>query len=311
MISSVTLNPSLDTVVVVEDLASGEVNRSRDIFTYPAGKGVDAARTVKNLGGEVRCLCLLPRGVNGKVFKELLDAEGISGDFISVDGDMRTNLLLENTKLKQETIILQNSKLVLFGNTMDELTAKVREYAARSSIVIFSGSVPAGLPESVYFELINCCHESGAKAILDSSGSGMLMGVGASPFMIKPNLAEFEELAGSECASPNDVVSALKHIPHYGISLVVVSLGKDGLVFKYQNDIFRVPPLPANAISYAGAGDTLVGGIALGLSRGLSVEDSMRIGVAAATASLSQYGSSFFDIFEFNGNMKDIEITRA
>lgn len=306
MISTITLSPSLDTVVVVEDLISGDMNRSKNIFSYPGGKGVDVSRTVRRIGGET-CVLGLIAGNNGKMIKRLLDEEDVLHDFITVNGNVRNNLLIENLKEKQETIILHHSDFQCDDDTSDKLKQKVREYAGKSEIMVFSGSVPAAFPSDIYRELIEICHASGSKAVLDSSGESLRIGIEASPFMIKPNGVEFKELTGRYCDSINSISSAFDSLDRYKIPLIVVSLGRNGTVFKYHKEIFKVEPISTEVLSYAGAGDTLVGGIALGIARGVDINEAVSMGTAAATASLSEYGSSFFKLekyFKYKGMIK-------
>ena len=95
MIATVTLNPSWDTVVVVDDLRIGEVNRSCREFSYAGGKGIDVARTVHRLGGQT-CALGIVAGPNGQRLKASLSSEGIPHDFVEAEGDTRANVLLEN-----------------------------------------------------------------------------------------------------------------------------------------------------------------------------------------------------------------------
>ena len=301
MICTVTLSPSWDTVAVVERLRMGEVNRSCRVFSYPGGKGIDVARTVRQLGGETLALGFVA-GPNGERSKAALRAEGIPHDFVEVAGDTRSNILLEHASRSQETIIQHPSDVAVTANDLEALTAGIRQAGRTARILVFGGSIPAVLSPSIYRDLIAVARESGCRTILDASGEALREGVRAHPYMIKPNRSEIEQLCGRRLHSPDEIIEAL-HSPMLAeVEVVVVSLGAEGVVVRSKSDLFRVDPIAARVVSYAGAGDSLIGGLALGLSMGRELREAVVMGVAAATATLSQYGSSFFDLKNYETN---------
>lgn len=293
MITTVTLSPSLDTVVVVGGLRIGEVNRSEKVFSYAGGKGIDVSRTVKQLGGNT-CALGIVAGNNGRSVRRFLDEETISHDFLEVDGNTRNNILLECRDEKTETIILHRDDYRIDPAIPRELQDRVRQYAGRSNVMVLAGSVPSALPAFIYRDLVATACREGCQTILDSSGAALRAGLEAAPHMIKPNREEMEQLSGKTVRTVDEAVAALPCLDSHGVGLVVVSLGDQGAVLKHEGRIFVVEPLNAPVISYAGAGDSLVGGVALGISKGADLKESIAMGVAAATATLSEYGSSFF-----------------
>lgn len=56
MIYTVTLNPSLDYVVDVDDLTVGTINRSTKEAIYPGGKGINVSIVLSRLGVETTVL---------------------------------------------------------------------------------------------------------------------------------------------------------------------------------------------------------------------------------------------------------------
>jgi fructose-1-phosphate kinase PfkB-like protein len=164
------------------------------------------------------------------------------------------------------------------------------------------------LPTSIYAELIAVAKESGCRTILDASGEGLREGVRAQPSMIKPNRFEMEELCGRQLCSLDDAIEALQLLPVADIELILVSLDDQGCVVKDHDAILAVEPIPTQVVSYAGAGDSLVGGIAMGLSIGVDIRQAITMGFAAATATLAQYGSCFFDLEDYHTNITKVQI---
>ena len=307
MISTVTLNPSWDTVAVVDQLRIGEVNRSCREFSYAGGKGIDVSRTIHRLGGQTCALGLLA-GTNGARIETYLSSEGITHDFIKVAGDTRSNILLENQQTSEETIIQHTSDITVTAADLATLMAKIRQSSCRSKVMVFSGSLPTTLPVSIYAELVAVAQENDCRTILDTSGEALRAGIQARPYLIKPNRFEMEFIVDKPLPSCADVIEAVNSTLLADIETVVVSLGGQGVVVRSGTTIFAVEPIRTKVISYAGAGDSLVGGIALGLFRQEDIRQAVTMGVAAATATLSHYGSSFFDHENYHTNLTKIII---
>ena len=83
MIATVTLNPALDKTIYVERLVVGDTNRIERIETDAGGKGVNAARVLKELGADVLALGFLG-GKAGRFIMHVLEEEGIPSDFVHV-----------------------------------------------------------------------------------------------------------------------------------------------------------------------------------------------------------------------------------
>ena len=49
MIYTVTLNPSIDYVIKVDKLTTGNINRVNEEHVYPGGKGINVTRILKSL----------------------------------------------------------------------------------------------------------------------------------------------------------------------------------------------------------------------------------------------------------------------
>ena len=53
MITTITLNPALDRLLSTGEIEMGEANRVERKFDFPAGKGVDVAKVLSDMGREV------------------------------------------------------------------------------------------------------------------------------------------------------------------------------------------------------------------------------------------------------------------
>jgi 6-phosphofructokinase 2 len=56
MIFTLTMNPCLDRYIYVDELIVDDTIRAKKVVDYPAGKGIDVSRVIRELGGVSRCL---------------------------------------------------------------------------------------------------------------------------------------------------------------------------------------------------------------------------------------------------------------
>lgn len=102
MIYTVTLNPSLDYVVDVDDFELGRTNRAVSERLYAGGKGINVSFVLKNLGFESTALGF-SAGFTGEEIKKQIQERGITENLITVlNGQSRINIKLRG---QQETEI--------------------------------------------------------------------------------------------------------------------------------------------------------------------------------------------------------------
>ena len=282
MITTVTLNASVDKAYSISStLEVGTVMRVATCSDSAGGKGLNASRAIRTCGEELVATGFVG-GNNGRLLCELLEADGISQEFVHVANETRCCInVLEPSG--RSTEFLEPGRPV--GESDVELmVAKVRELAERSSVVTFSGSAPAGVPSEFYAVLIEQAKAAGARVILDTSGDLLRLGIGARPTMIKPNKDEIAQLLGRTVSSPEEVVGAAQEMHELGIDQVVVSLGGKGALMACDDGVFQGTPPRIEVVNPVGSGDTMVGAFAVAMARGLEPVEQLRYAMACATA---------------------------
>ena len=136
--------------------------------------------------------------------------------------------------------------------------------------------------------------EAGKPVILDTSGKLLELGIEACPTLIKPNIDEIRMLTGKQCDNMQDIMEAAKAIHAKGVDIVVVSLGADGSLAVGEEGIFRAVVPKIDAVNTVGCGDSMIAGFALGLSEGLSLEETLRKASAISAASAMREETGFF-----------------
>ena len=304
MITTVCMNPSFDKTASVDTLATGGLNRLRDVRVDVGGKGVNVAVVLKRLGVPVSCVgCLGERGRES--FLQMIRQEGVPFDYLPMPGEVRTNLkLLDNstraiTEFNEPGISMDSAQL-------EDFLTLLGEKAGESEYVVLSGRLPEGCAEATYQRCLKTLE--GKKCVLDCAGETLLHGVKEKPFLIKPNLPEIEGIMKKELRTLRGLRDAALFLIEYGAQNVIISMGKYGAMLVSRTDTFFAPALMVEARSTVGAGDAMIGGVLAGLSRGESLAESFRWGVAAGAASVMTDGTQLLRRPDFEALLPKVTV---
>lgn len=282
MIATVTLNPSLDETVTVEELVIDETNRWTSLRKDPGGKGINVSRVVHELGGETIAYGFVG-GIDGETLKHLLRQQKVPFDFTPIREEIRTNFIITDLKTRSQTRIDAPGPYI-YSDEMDSLMNKLMNINPKPDFMVFAGSVPPGIPDNIYQQLIELAKNRGIKTVLDSDGKWLKEGIKGRPTIIKPNLHEAEELLEMELRNEAKIAQAARILTGQDIEIVVISRGKDGLIVATDKKILKAVPPRVEIRSTVGAGDSAVAGLVLKLSQGYEIEEACRWAAAAGTA---------------------------
>jgi tagatose 6-phosphate kinase len=298
MITTVTLNAAIDKTYYLTSFSLDKVNRLNEMHAEPGGKGNNVAKVLKTLNIPVTASGFVG-GFNGNWITQKLDLLEINHSFVETYGESRICLNIIDERTGSQTEILENGPEI-DDRSWEKMKKKMDELAKQSKLIIFSGSLAKGLPNDSYAQLIQIVQSNGAKAILDSSGAPLKEALNATPFMIKPNRQELEDLMGEKLLDEHQILNALREMHQKGIPLIVASLGEAGMLACYKGTYYRVSPPSIKAINAVGCGDSLVAGITAGIYQGIGIEESLIVGIAAASANALEKRAGII-----NGNLLD------
>lgn len=282
MIVTVTLNAAVDKTYYVSGFAAGAVQRVRRQIAEPGGKGNNVAKIVRLLGGEAVATGFSAGGA-GAFIEERLAARGIGTAFVRIAGESRTCLNIVDEASGASTELLEEGPAV-GGAEIADIKEAVGRLGAQASVVVLSGSLPAGAPTDLYAELVGIARASGARVYLDASGEALALGVGARPDLIKPNEEELARLSGRRRLEASQVTETAAKLHGQGIGQVCATLGRQGAVACIDGKLYRVAAPSVAAISAVGCGDAFVAGMAYAEEQGLPAEDRLRMAAAAGAA---------------------------
>ena len=305
-IVTVTPNPGLDRTLTVPHIIFNEMMRATSVRLDWGGKGFNVSRALQALGVESVAMGFIG-GATGQMLERGLGAMGIATDFVSITGETRTNTVI--TEAGAERYVKVNEPGPTVG--VEELATfldRARDYVCPADIWVLCGSLPPGVPPDFYAQLIALVQERGARALLDTSGEPLRLGCAASPYLVKPNVIEAEEVIGQQIQSDADLLRAADFFLRQGIERVALSLGADGLLLACQERAVWARPPRVPVMNPVGAGDALLAGIAWALQRQLPLEETARWGVAAGTAAAMREGVSVGTCAEVEALYRQVRI---
>ncbi len=307
MIKSITLNPAVDKTIIVKDFKINSLNRVEKTFKDAGGKGVNVAKMINNLDGNIIATGFLG-GCNGKFIKKEMDEMGIDHDFIKIKKETRTNIKMVDQINKTFADINEEGPFVAKKEIL-KLKEGIFSNLNPGDILTLSGSIPKGVNKNIYAELIQKASEKKIKTILDAEGEIFKKGIKKEPTLIKPNEHEMEKYFNTEFENLEEMITAAKTFLNEGIEMVMVSLGEQGALFLNSRKKIKINPLNLDIKSTVGAGDAMVAGLAFGLEKKMSVEEMIKLAAAASSATLVKSGTEMGKIEDVKKIIKKIEIS--
>jgi 6-phosphofructokinase 2 len=289
-IVTVTMNPALDIATTTERVVPVHKLRCTPPRYDAGGGGINVARAVHALGGEA--IAIFPAGGSaGDTIRLLLGREGVRFHAIAIAGFTRESLAVyERESGRQYRFILPGPEIA--EKDQERCLDAVTLLAANASFIVASGSLPPGVPDDFYARLGERARRLGKRFVLDTSGAA-LKAAGRGVYLVKPSLRELEELSGYKIRGKAEEEQAARAIIAQGRSeIVLISLGAEGALLATAAGVARFPAIAVAAKGTIGAGDSMLAGVVLGLSRGMPLPEAVRYGVAAGTAALFGAGTA-------------------
>jgi 6-phosphofructokinase 2 len=290
MILTLTVNPAVDESSSVDYVVSGSKLRCSAPRYEPGGGGLNVARAIVRLGGQATAL-YAAGGPSGRLLGDLLDAERVPRIEVPIAEWTRRNLNVREDATGREF------RFVFPGPTLREeewrrCLDSLRGLRPAPEFIVASGSLSPGVPPDFYSRVAGIAREAGARFALDSSGEPLRLALESGVFLFKPSLREFQQLVGAEARDDVELIEAARSLIRAGrCTMVVVSLGERGALWVTASEQERVPAPAVPVASVVGAGDALLAGIVLSLSRANSLRESVLFGVAAAAATVMSPGT--------------------
>ena len=301
MIITVTPNPSIDrTVTLGTSLIRGAVHRVQSVVIEPGGKGVNVARALTLSG--CNAVAVLP-APPGDPLLVALQSAGVAFHSVPVTQAVRTNLAI--TESDGTTTKINERGAALDRPAVEALTRAVVVRAAHARWVVLSGSLPPGMPDSWYADVVALLAPMPCRVAVDTS-DGPLRALAesfsrAAPDLIKPNAEELATITGTSAAAlesavaqgdTEPVLAAARLLVDRGARTVLATLGAAGAVLVDNAGSWLATAPPVAARSTVGAGDSALAGYIRANLDGVCPPQRLQTAVAYGSAAAALPGSA-------------------
>ena len=278
MIYTVTLNPSIDYIVRLDQVQVGSVNRMDSDDKFAGGKGINVSRVLKRLDIPNTATGFIG-GFTGKFITDTLAEEEIETRFVQVAEDTRINVKI---KADQETEINGTGPNVEPAQ-LEELKAILSSLTAEDTVV-FAGSSAKNLGNVIYKDLIALTRKTGAQVVCDFEGQTLIDSLDYQPLLVKPNNHELGAIFGVKLESLDEIEKYARELLAKGAQNVIISMAGDGALLVTSEGAYFARPIKGTVKNSVGAGDSMVAGFTGEFVKSKDAVEGFKWGVACGTA---------------------------
>ncbi len=308
-ILTVTVNPALDLSARVDAMMPGPKLRLSAPLVEPGGGGVNVARAILELGGQVTAWVALG-GASGAQHRALMEAQGLDLRVFDTPGDTRATWAIMDAEGQQFRLQLPGPDWTDAQGraALDDICAMAQ------GLVVLSGSQPPGLAARFAQDLAR--RLGPGRLVVDISGAALRQLIdhpdpAARPLLLRLDQAEAEHVAGHALPQLDDTHTLAQGLVARGVAEhVCLARGAKGAVLAGPGGTWDCRPPLVPVVSKIGAGDSFTGAFTLALARGQPASEALRAGTAAAAGAVMTEGSALCRAADVARIAPDCALTR-
>lgn len=329
----VGINPTIDQVIALQSLTSGNHLRGEEISRFPAGKGINVFRALRIIGRQTGLIgyvgqfdqtwfkhYLTPKNNDStpqKIDSSSENRQNQQIHLVPFPGHTRNAVTLIDRSAGVEThIVTENPTLnpkqvTQFLSQFEKMLETHVVHSDTPTHIAFAGRLCPGFPMPDFEALIKMSVQAGANVGVDASGQTLKSALKHPIWMIKPNAHELAEIVDRKLNNTQDIILAMQDVSSQ-VENIVVTMGAQGAVGLNQHGIWQtqLEAQNLNVISTVGCGDSFFAGLIEGWMQNHNdnpLPNAMRWGIATGTAN-TQYptiaGFTLEDIQHFINKVK-------
>lgn len=286
MIYTLSLNSTVDKTIYVDEFKINSLNRTNSTIISAGGKAINVTKTIKLLDSDVISLGFIG-GNNAQILTNRLDELNIKYDYVEIKNNIRENIKVIDNK-GQLTELNEKGPYVEIED-IDKIKKQIKDILTKDDILVLSGSVCQNVSQDIYKEIIEIAN---SKVILDADGLLFKNAIEAKPYLIKPNTHELCNYFNIEETTDIDTLIKLcKELLNKGIKEIMLSMSKDGALYFKDDEIYKIEPLDIEVKSSVGAGDAMVGALAVSLQNNYDTITKIKLAIACASGACLTLGT--------------------
>jgi ribokinase len=278
---------NMDLVMRIARVPSaGETLAGHDFHALPGGKGANQAVACARLGGKVVMIGQVGTDPYGGSLCQGLEADGIDISLVRQTSVAETGvavILVEDGG--------QNRILLAAGANGALVPADIEAVAGtiRSAALLIT---QLEVPMAVVAQAIEIAHLAGVPVLLNPAPAAVLPEqLLAKVAMLVPNETEAALLCGMPVSDVPGAFKAARWLRRQGVGCVLVTLGARGVVAVDADGERHFPAFEVQAVDTTAAGDSFIGGLAVGLMEGLPLDAAINLGQHASALCVTRRGA--------------------
>ncbi len=282
------LSPAWQQIMVFDEFHPGEVNRACEVHWCASGKVLNVGIALAHLRSSEhvtsQVLSVIGAHARAAIAPEF-DRLGVDCRWIETAAETRICTTILDRATCHTTELVENAA-PLMSNDIDRFRQAFDEEAAKADVVVLTGSLPPGVPTTLYRDVLRT---ASVRALLDIRGPELLAALECRPLCVKPNREELGKTLGRPLVSDADLQAAMRELNQQGAEWVVVTHGADAVWASHADRLYQfLPPVVENVVNPIASGDCLAAGIAWATACGSEMLDALRFGIAAAVDNVGQ-----------------------
>lgn len=282
---------NMDLVISVTSIPEiGESKNGHSFMQNQGGKGANQAVACKKLGSsDVRLIACVGKDENGQALISSMEKYGIDTTAIKVKDDVASGvcmIILDEEKQDNMLIIDRGANDAI---EIEDFKDYLKENASSGDIFITQLEVNL---DAVY-EGLKIAKEIGMYTILNPApvtafDKECLKNVD----LIIPNETEAKLLTGINTEDESNLSKVFEYFNLLGIKEVIVTLGSRGSCYIKDSNMIFCPSFKVKAVDTTSAGDTFIGALAMRISNGYSIEESLSFASKCSSITVSRKGAA-------------------
>ncbi len=280
MIYTLTMNPSVDYKITMDDLKLNHLNRFNQKTFVAGGKGINCSIVLNNLGVKNQAIAFLG-GFTGDFICDELKKKNIDYNIIQIKHETRMNVKIK-TKNEETEINHQGPKIE--ENDFDKLIQTISNFGNDDMLIVGGSSLDS--ISNAYQKIAKLCKKNNVQVIMDTPGRYIQEYIKYHPLLIKPNLVELEEHFETKIHNIDEIIFYGKKMIEQGAVNLIISLGKEGSIFINKDKVYQALPMDGKTYLTTGAGDSMVAGFVYQYETDHNVLNAYEMAVAASAATV-------------------------
>jgi fructose-1-phosphate kinase PfkB-like protein len=254
---------------------------------------MNVARAIHRLGHRIHPILVLGDDATAVAYRALIREQGLDAEVITTLGATRSRIIVYDTGHQSETEIVEEAATINKGD-LNRVIAALRAAIRPRDFVVLAGRIPDEDWIDVYARLTQIVHEEAGYVAVIAAGPVLMETLEAQPDMVALTQLEAEALFNFPVRQIDDIVTCGKRLIETGARRALIALSHaEGAVLVSEEGQWACALGEFEGGTSGGVWEALIAGFLSGRLEDRSLDQSLRLGGAAATFAAGQVGLEF------------------